>query len=377
MAMKTKEKKSLSLFQPSKILITEEACGDKHALAMLSRMPNVPVEIIPDDKSVIRSAFEKEDAFTAGKRMVLLTRHRGKFFKPCPSVKDYVCCNYQIFHLAVGCNFDCTYCILQAYLNNPILTFYTNVEEALVELKSILDSKPDQHFRIGTGELTDSLSTDHISGFSDVLIPFFKTVKNATLEFKTKSNNIANLLKHNPEGKIVVGWSFNTEKIQREEEHKTASLTERLEAAKQVLTAGYKVNFHLDPIVNYEGWETDYKRTIDLIFDNIPPEKISTISLGSMRWLPKLKEVVVERFPKSKIIYGEFVRGVDDKMRYFKTIRAEMYEKIQSYIRQRAKILPIFLCMESGEVWEQSLGTRPATTEELSNFLDAATLQKN
>jgi len=362
----------VNLFHPSKILITEESCGDEHALNMLSRMPDVPVEIIPDEKSVIRQTYQGEDAFTTGKRMILLARHRGKFFKPCPSVKDYVCCNYQIFHLAVGCNFDCTYCILQAYLNNPILTFYTNIEEAFAELEAILTSKPDQHFRIGTGELTDSLSTDHLSGFSDALIPFFKRMKNATLEFKTKSNNIANLLKHDPAGKIVVGWSFNTEKIQREEEHKTASLSERLEAAKQVLATGYKVNFHLDPIVNYDGWETDYKRSIDMIFDAIPPERISTMSLGSMRWLPKLKDVMTERFPKSKIIYGEFVRGLDDKMRYFKTIRTEMYGKIQGYIRSRAKVLPLFLCMESGEIWEHSLGSRPASTEELSGILDEA-----
>ncbi|MBI4970832.1 MAG: hypothetical protein HZC17_03220 [Candidatus Omnitrophica bacterium] len=303
----------MNLFYPSKIFITEESCADKHALRMLARMPNVPVEIIPDEKSVIRQTFGQEDAFTIGKRMVLLTRHRGKFFKPCPSVKEYVCCNYQIFHLAVGCNFDCTYCILQAYLNNPILTFYTNLDEALAELESILGSRPDQQFRIGTGELTDSLSTDHLTGFSEVLIPFFKRIQNATLEFKTKSNNISNLLTHDPAGKIIVGWSFNTEKVYREEEHKTASLTERLEAAKQVLAAGYKVSFHFDPIIHYEGWEQDYYAAIDRIFDTIPSEKITFISLGALRFMPKLKEVVKERFPKSKIVYGEFVRGLVEK----------------------------------------------------------------
>lgn len=360
----------MNLFYPSKILITEEAREDRHAQVMLNRMQGIPVEIIPDEKSVIRASYEKEDAFTRGKRMVLLTRYRGNFFKPCPSVKEYVCCNYQIFHLAVGCNFDCSYCILQAYLNNPILTFYTNVDQALRELESILAAHPNQHFRIGTGELTDSLSTDHLTGFSELLVPFFKRMKNAALEFKTKSNNVANLLKMDPAGKVIVGWSFNSEKIQREEEHKTTSLAERLRAAKQVLEAGYRVTFHLDPIVHYEGWEEDYRRAIDMIFDAIPPEKITWISLGALRFLPKLKEVLTERFPKSKIIYGEFVRGLDDKMRYFKTIRTEMYEVLHAHIRRRAPAVPLYLCMESAEVWEKSLGMRPEGIEEVSGMLD-------
>jgi len=360
----------MSLYKPAKILVTEETKDDFHTQRMLSRMEGIPVEIIPDEKEIIKHYNTQDDPFTQGKRIVLLAKHRGKFFKPCPSVKDYVCCNYQIFHLAAGCNFDCTYCILQAYLNNPILTFYTNIDEALEELKSILDARPKDYFRIGTGELTDSLSTDHLTGFSEILVPFFQNIKNASLEFKTKSNNIDNLLKMDPQGKIIVGWSYNTEKVQQEEEHKTASLEERLKAAQQVLKAGYKVTFHLDPIINYEGWEEDYPKTLDNLFDMIPPEKIAWIGIGSFRYLPKLKEVMTQRFPKSKLAYGELVRGADDKMRYFKEIRTKMYETVQNHIKKHSKNLPLFLCMESQEVWQKSLGIRPETNEEISTILD-------
>ncbi len=357
-------------YTPSKIFITEEAKNDTQTGRMLERMPGIPVEIIQDEKAIIRHYNDKEDAFTQGKRMVLLTRHKGKFFKPCPSVTDYVCCNYQIFHLAVGCNFDCSYCILQAYLNNPILTFYTNIEDALSELSSILKENPKSYYRIGTGELTDSLSTDHLTGFSEILVPFFQNISNATLEFKTKSDNIDNLLKMAPKEKVIVGWSYNSEKISQEEEHKTASLEKRLIAAKKVLDAGYKVTFHLDPIVHYEGWEKDYKESLDRLFDAIPPEKITWISMGSLRYLPKLKNVMTERFPKSKLAYGEFVRGVDDKMRYFKDIRTEMFQAIQSHIRSYSKDLALFLCMESQEVWQKTFGIRPTSIEEVSEKLD-------
>ena len=144
--------------------------------------------------------------------------------------------------------------------------------------------------------------------------------------------------------KTITSWSVNTPTVIAREERGTASLTARLKAAAKCESWGYPLAFHFDPIVLYDGCEKDYERTIKKIFSYVSPENIVWISLGSFRFMPALKPLVEKRFPKSKIIYGEFITGLDGKMRYFKPMRIKIYQKIITSIRKYAPdVLSIFV----------------------------------
>ncbi|MCK7514505.1 MAG: hypothetical protein MZV70_67830 [Desulfobacterales bacterium] len=88
---------------------------------------------------------------------------------------------------------------------------------------------------------------------------------------------------------------------------------------------GYPLAFHFDPIVIDDGCEAEYRRTVERLFAAIDPEHIVWISLGALRFMPDLKAIVQRRFPHSKIVYGEFIAGLDGKMRYFKPLRMKVY----------------------------------------------------
>ena len=133
----------------------------------------------------------------------------------------------------------CSYCFLQDYLgNNPALKAFTNPGDALAEIDAVLRAHPERDFRIGTGELADSLALDPITGLSGELVPFFAGHRNATLELKTKSDCVDDLLHLDPRGRVVVSWSVNATAICAEDEAGTASLGERLAAARRVQAAG-------------------------------------------------------------------------------------------------------------------------------------------
>ncbi|MCJ7542506.1 MAG: DNA photolyase, partial [Desulfobacterales bacterium] len=85
--------------------------------------------------------------------------------------------------------------------------------------------------------------------------------------------------------------------------------------------------------------------------------------------------IIQKRFPKSKIIYGEFISGLDGKMRYFKPLRIDLYRKIVSYIRDYAPDAMIYLCMEDDEVWQKSLGFVPSDYGGLSKILDKSAVK--
>ena len=190
---------------PERIYLEEAAKDYPLTASILKRLPGIPVEEIEDARSLIVGAGGRSpllqghpDPIGEGKRYLLLARDRGRSFKPFPESEDYLSCDYFTLHLAEGCDMECSYCILQAYLTNPLLTIYVNVEEMLAHLQSFLDQNPGRLFRIGTGQLADSLSLDPLTGFSEILIPFFAKQDHAVLELKTKSVRIDRLLPLNP-----------------------------------------------------------------------------------------------------------------------------------------------------------------------------------
>lgn len=154
------------------------------------------------------------------------------------------------------------------------------------------------------------------------------------------------------------------------EERRTATLTARLRAAAQCIAWGYPVAFHFDPMILYPGCEDAYHQVVERIFASIPASRIVWISLGTFRFMPDLKPVVASRFPDSKIIYGEFIQGLDGKMRYFKPLRIALYRQMAAWIRSHSEDVTVYLCMEDDEVWQKALGFIPASKGGLAHMLD-------
>ncbi len=361
------------LFRPEKIYLEKGAENYAFARALLSRNPGIPSEIIEDKKIIVEKIQREADPIGAGKRFLLLTVDRGRAFKPFPNPEGAVSCHFYSLHLMEGCDLECSYCILQAYLTNPLLTVHVNIEEILNSVASFLKENPNQNFRIGTGQLADSLSLDHLTAQTEWLVPFFAEQPNAVLELKTKSTNVARLEKLGPRGRTVVSWSMNTKRIQTEEEHKCSSIEERIEAAVRCANWGYRIGFHFDPIIDYEGCLEEYEEVIEKIFSKVPADQIAWMSLGSLRFMPELKSVMEKRFPKSPLPTAEWVRGRDSKLRYFKPRRIKLYRYITERLRALAPKVPVYLCMETGEVWREVFG-EAYDPEAIRGALDQAVL---
>ena len=316
-----------------------------------------------------------DQPLTKGKRQILLTEKQGHVVKQCPGTdRQYRCCNYHVINQTSNCPIDCSYCILQFYLNNPVTTVYANSDKLFTEISEKIATQPDRFFRIGTGELSDSLAFDSSSGFSVDIVEKFAELPNVLLELKTKSNRIDNLIGLDHKGHTVISWSVNPQAIIDQEEHKAASLSERLEAMAKVQAAGYKIGLHFDPLLHHPDWEQNYEDLIHQLFQVLDPANITWISIGSLRFPPEMKEKVLEKFPKSKIMFAELIHGMDGKMRYPKPLRLEMYKQVYRWLKSYGSDdLFIYFCMESAEIWERVMGWSPESNEHL-DFLFAESL---
>lgn len=341
---------------PEQILIEEAAAEAPLTNKIITRCRGIPYRIISDVRKEIQQRREiAADPFE--KATLLLCRNRGRFLEPCPGTRGYICCGYMVLTPGIGCPLDCSYCVLQAYLNNPFVTLYVNTDDMVAELETM----PEGIVRIGTGEFMDSLALDHLTDFSTTMLPVIRRKPDVVLELKTKTDNIDNLVNLDHNGAYIVSWSLNTETAAQHEELGAAPLTARIEAARKLVACGYRVGFHFDPLIMYPGCEQEYYEVIGMLERHIPADSVAWISIGSLRYMPNLKKIAQHRFPETKIFTGEFVPGRDGKMRYLQQLRIAFYEGIVARLRAWSPDLCIYFCMENGTVWQKVFGFVPGT----------------
>ncbi len=355
-----------------RIYVADDCLDLSYTKEILGRIDTTTVEVLPAGRLVGSSAIHDPKAFADGKRNLLLDRNRGKFFKACPGTREYECCGYQVLNVGMNCPMDCVYCILQAYLNNPWLSFFVNIEDLFEELGSVFAAEPERFWRIGTGEFTDSLALDRLTGLSRRLVAYMRDKSRAVLELKTKTAEVDNLMGLDHGGRTIVAWSLNSRQISDREELHTASLAQRLAAAARCADEGYRLGFHFDPIIYHPGWQEGYEETINRLFAAVPVESIAWISLGCLRFLPVLRSIATERFPGSRFFHEEFVQGLDGKNRYFRSLRVEMYRFLAERIMAAAPDTCVYLCMESEEIWYEVFRFIPADRGGLAAMLDKA-----
>ncbi len=348
-------------FVPTCIYVDEQVQDSPWTERILAQFPDTPHKLVADAKEL-----KKPIPMTEAKKMLFLTRFQGETVKTCQGLGDYVCCEYRTISLVSNCHLECSYCILQDYLkNNPVITLFVNVEEILQGVASYLDKNPSRHFRIGTGELSDSLALDPITGFSQALVPFAASQPNMTLELKTKSDQVDQLLDLDHRGRTVISWSVNPQNYITQEEHKCSSLMARLNAARKVADAGYPVAFHFDPLLDFDDWKNEYRGLVKLISEMFAPSDIAWVSMGSLRFTPGLAATVKERWPKSRLLDGELFPNTDGKVRYLRTIREELYSFVKGELEEAFPQTTNYLCMESSPVWKNVYKEVPQSTGEL------------
>ncbi|OGQ06941.1 MAG: hypothetical protein A3G32_07020 [Deltaproteobacteria bacterium RIFCSPLOWO2_12_FULL_40_28] len=352
-------------FKPQSLFIDTRVAHFPVVKRVLSLWPHLKPNFV-DDLSFLKQAIPHSEA----KKKLLITRFDGSVVKPCQGFGDYVCCNYLTVSLISNCHFECSYCILQDYLkNNPIMTFYANHHEILAQVEKFLDERPQQIWRVGTGELADSLALDPITDFSRECIALAARKQNMILELKTKSNCVDHLLKLPHHNKTVLSWSLNPKEHVKKEEHKTANLDERLAAARKAANAGYWIAFHLDPLMHLEGWKKNYEELLIQLADEFCSEEIAWISMGSLRYTSGLENIARERFPKSELFLGELFKSPDGKIRYLREIREELYTYVKNLVEKNFPTVPNYLCMETNKVWERIYG-RTSTQGEIEKHLN-------
>ncbi len=301
----------------------------------------------------------------SSKEAVILMRFKGRMAQQCPGSRGMICCNYRLLNIGFNCLYDCAYCFLNYYLNSYGIVQFIDIDPSLLMAGQAINGGSGMARRVGTGEYTDSLMLDDVTGIGEALISEAARMPGVFLEFKTKSDNVAHLLDIREKGNTVLAWSLNTPDCIERYEAGTASLERRIEAAAAASRAGYLVALHFDPIIFSCGDVSDYLELVDRVFSRVDPRRVAWVSLGCFRHSPGFKEFSRRNPSCCGLTSPEMFPCEDGKYRYFRPLRVAAYRSLSERIRSLAPGAFVYLCMESESVWREALGVHYGASDEL------------
>ncbi|TNF99661.1 MAG: hypothetical protein EP297_05145 [Gammaproteobacteria bacterium] len=278
----------------------------------------------------------------------------------CPVASEKtLCCNLRNIDAVENCLYGCSYCTIQTFYDGNAI-----VDEDLAEKLQSLSLEPGRYYHITSGQSSDSLAWGDKHGVLSAQCEFARKHPDILLEFKTKSSNIAPLLKLDVPANVVCSWSLNTEIIVSNEEHFTASLEQRLDAARKVADRGIKVAFHFHPIVHYQGWDKDYPDLAQQIMSRFQPSEVLFISLGAVTFIKPVLKHLRERGETTRIHQMELEPDPHGKLSNSDAVKRELFGVMYRAFEPWHDKVFMYLCMERAEIWDQVFGKRYASNNE-------------
>ncbi len=290
----------------------------------------------------------------------------------CPVASEKTrCCNLETLDAARNCGFDCSYCSIQSFYHDDTVLIDKNLKEKLENL--VIDTTKTYH--IGTGQSSDSLMWGNKNGILEALVAFAQKYPNVILELKTKSANVAELLNLNPPRNIIVTWTLNTETIIKNEEFLTATLEERLAAARKVSDAGLLVGFHFHPIVYYKGFESEYREVCQKLLERFKSDELALISLGTLTYTKTVMNKIRKRGLQSKILQMP-IEEIAGKFSYPREIKLELFKNLYDSLKPWHGKVYFYMCMEDPSLWKEVFQLAYESNEEFERQMKEAYLQK-
>ena len=290
----------------------------------------------------------------------------------CPVASEKTrCCNLLTLDAVEQCGFDCSYCSIQSFYHGNAVVFDRDFAARLKRLE--LD--PNQQYHIGTGQSSDSLMWGNHRGVLEALCEFAAAHPNVILEFKTKSKNIAWLLKNDFPENILCTWSLNPQVIITHEEHQSASLEQRLECAEKIAAKNRLVGFHFHPMIEYTDWRSGYADMCRQLVRRFRPEQVAVVSMGALTYAKSVLKTIRRRPFASKILQMPLVETAS-KYSYPTATKLKLFRQVYSGLADWHERVLFYLCMEPAELWQPVFGYGYATNLELETAMKAAYFSK-
>lgn len=365
-------------WKPNEVMIHDRVECDRRARSLQKKLKRVPILPVPNGSPATINGTSTILDVNNDPLPVSINKGKGVLYVgPAGKAVDrftiddkrMVCPEFARLKWANNCYFQCDWCYLKGTFraNRPYLT--AHVEYGVIEqqLEREMQKSPGP-LLFNAGELADSLSTDHLTKAAAHFIRWFakqgKKNGKGYLFLLTKSDNVDHILHIADKRRTIIAWSMNAPDISLKFELGAPSFQERLEAARKVEKAGYRLRLRIDPIVPVEGWQDMYAKAIRKIFRTIKPERVT---LGTLRFEERywtirkhlVSQALLPLMDRMRPMFRpkQFTNGkgktitTSGKYSFTARQRVEIFKFAIEEIRKHSPETTIALCKESLAVW--------------------------
>lgn len=286
-------------------------------------------------------------------------RGAPKEFKPGSNVR--VCQPAHEIHTIAGCPFQCSYC---AHLGD-VMVINLNLEDFMARMDGWVDACPDQTL-FKWDNATDAPCFEPEYGLTKLFVDYFaqKPGKHLLL-YLGKCAAVDYLLQFDHRRKTIVAFSITAKTQSTQIEKGAASTEERIEALRKCQEAGYIVRVRFSPVLPVKNWREENRAMVRQLLSKVTPDVITLCVFG---WMDLYQ---MKRAMDMTMVDPAMVRAMEDaaaEMRGKKfgplphDARAQIYRFLIDEVRAQRSDIPISLCLESVEMWQQfgpELGMKP------------------
>ena len=231
--------------------------------------------------------------------------------------------NFYFSHM-LNCIYDCRYCFLQGMYQSAHYVVFVNYEDFIDAITGNIRAAGNASIHFFSGYDCDSLALEPVTGFVQEFLPVFRAYPGALLELRTKSTQIRSLLAQEPVPNCVIAYSFTPAEIAAAIEHKTPSVSNRLQALQRLQAHGWQIGLRFDPLIYQEGAQEQYAQLFEQVFRHVDMPLLHSVSLGSFR-LPKPYFQTLSRlYPEEVLFASPLAETGDGMVTYRDRIRDEL-----------------------------------------------------
>jgi DNA repair photolyase len=276
-----------------------------------------------------------------------LRSRKSKFidiFRSTPAMT--VCPNFYVLAHANGCAFrpQCEYCYLKSSLWHVRGSeAFTNTDRMVEEARRWIARDGLESYVLNSGNLSDSLSFEAARPMMSRLVDVFREAHAAgrphalLLVTKGGTRECRPLLEAAPCPNVIVSFSVNNHEAAARYEHGAAPVFDRMEAARRLKAARWRVRIRIDPMLAGHDYATIIRQVRDL-----GPERVT---LGTLRAEPHLLRLIDHK------LFDALEKPADSRSlaRYPLAVRLALYRPAVETLRD---VCPLGLCEETRDVWD-------------------------
>lgn len=284
------DKEDIFPFYPpfSHIYIEEALLRERECLRVLERFPKAVYIPIRHYKDVFNRKKQNRSLQEKSRKLILARKEGQRIYKGAPVCQDFSEAHFYYSSLLMNCPFHCTYCYLQGMYPSANLVLFLNLNDYFTDCRALLSEKGSLYLCISYD--TDLIAMEEVYPYVERFLSFLEEEKKLLIEVRTKAGGegffrrIETLsVPEDVKRRMIFAFTLSPVEIVEEAEQGSAGLMGRIVAVKRAIEEGFRVRLCFDPMIYHTDWKNIYRRFLDLVFREIPSEKVYDISVGSFR----------------------------------------------------------------------------------------------